>query len=104
MGRIGNLVTTWERELGDSDLTSGIFARAVQVGALSPEDFARKNSEEIRTTITSSDCEEFFLERWRRHRSQAAVAGRSIRSVDVSRLLQGLETLFTIHMGSRGLK
>jgi len=34
MGRIGNLVTTWEREVGDRDFTSGVFARALQQGVV----------------------------------------------------------------------
>ena len=104
MGRVGNLITTWKRELGESDLTSGVFARAVQLGAVTPAELLTADRDSVHARIESSDCEAFFHRRWQGYRDHVAKAAPAIRSVDVGQLLQGLERLFAIHMGSRGLK
>jgi len=104
MGRIGNLVTTWEREIGETDWTSGVFARAIQIGAIDSDDLLEPDHERLRTAITSNNCEAFFLQRWHDHHAEITSRIDTIRSVDIDRLLGGLEELFTIHMGSRGLK
>ena len=41
MGRIGNLVTTWQREVGERDFSSGVFACAVSHGDLTVADLLR---------------------------------------------------------------
>ena len=42
MGRIGNLLSTWQREVRVRDFTSGVFARAVQQGDLELDDLERR--------------------------------------------------------------
>ena len=104
MGRVGNLVTTWERELKERDFTSGVFARAILQGVLTPEELRSGATDKVRSAILSNDCEGYFLRRWRFHREQIDALGGRIRSVDVGALTGGLERLIAIHLGSRGLK
>jgi 1-deoxy-D-xylulose-5-phosphate synthase len=104
MGRIGNWVTTWERELRDRDFTSGVFAYAAHIGLLQACDLRNADTEVIRERIASHGCERFFLERWHHHRRQLVLLAASIKSVDILQLVSGLEQLVEIHLGSRGLK
>lgn len=104
MGRVGNLITTWERELREADFTSGVFARALQQGVLNHQQLVDPDVDEVRRTIQSNGCETYFVDEWHNHREKlAGMAGR-IRSVDVGQLIGGLEKLIGIHLGSRGLK
>jgi hypothetical protein len=104
MGRIGNLITTWQREIGEDDFTSGVFARAVACGDLKVSDLWSGNREFIEGVIRGQKHEEHFLERWQGYRSEIlALAARS-RSVDLNQLVVGLQRLICIHLGSRGKK
>ena len=47
MGRIGNLVTTWQREIGEDDFTSGVFARAISCGDLAVRELSSGNRTHI---------------------------------------------------------
>ena len=51
MGRIGNLVTTWQREVHERDFTSGIFARALSTGVISIEQLLNTNVDELRELL-----------------------------------------------------
>jgi 1-deoxy-D-xylulose-5-phosphate synthase len=104
MGRIGNLITTWERELADRDFTSGVFAFAVREGIVTAQQLIDADMEVLRKAVAAHDCETFFLERWKDHRSRIVSSARSVRSVDISAFVTGLEQLLQIHLGSRGLK
>lgn len=104
MGRIGNLVTTWEREVYETDFSSGVFAHAVSRGELSPARLVAMPKEEILHTIRSGGHEEYFLERWQQHRQFVSSRMQCLRSFDVRELLAGYEKLFCLHLGSRGRK
>ena len=104
MGRIGNLITTWERELAERDFTSGVFAHALQQGLLDVHDLVSGDAEALRKTIASHDCEEFFLRRWRDHRARILSLAGAVRTVDINSFVAGLERLLESHLGSRGLK
>ncbi len=104
MGRIGNLVTTWERELREGDYTSGVFASAVSRGDLAVADLLSKETGHIEAAIRKGDHEDYFLQRWGRHRHHLASLQKKLRSVDLGPLLEGLERLICLHMGSRGKK
>jgi hypothetical protein len=104
MGRIGNLVTTWERELPDGDYTSGIYARALTCGDVTLDMLERRDVEAIRQAITSAGHEQFFLDRWARLRCRLTELAPRVKSVDLLQLQKGYDRLIRLHLGSRGYK
>lgn len=104
MGRIGNLVTTWEREIIEKDYSSGVFPLGLALGVLNVEDLQEGDPDKIREKIQGSDIEKRFLYRWQQLRLKILEQAPKIQSVDVEKLVIGLETLIQLHLGSRGLK
>lgn len=104
MGRIGNLITTWERELGDGDYTSGVYARAVAEGDVTVELLERKETDTILQAIRDGGHEGFFLEGWMQHRQRLIDLAPRLHSVDLAALLRGYERLIRLHLISRGRK
>jgi hypothetical protein len=104
MGRIGNLVTTWERELGEGDFTSGVYARAVACGDLSVPQLREGDRERVRGAIRDGRHEAYFLGRWQEHRRHLLALASRVRSFDLNELVAGLQRLICLHLGSRGYK
>lgn len=102
MARIGNLISTWQREVNDRDYTSGVFARAVGRRDISVEQLLSHESAEIERVIGRGEHEAHFLQRWRYHR--ARLCGMRLESVDLSRVVRGLERLLRTELASRGRK
>jgi hypothetical protein len=104
MGRTGNLVTTWERELPDGDYTSGVYARAFAAGDVSLDLLLSRDFEAIGTAIRAGGHEDFFLGRWAEFRQRIIDLTPRVGSVDLSALLTGYRRLICLHLGSRGYK
>jgi hypothetical protein len=104
MGRIGNLVTTWQREIGEEDFTSGVFARAISCGDLAVRDLWSGNRTYIEMVIKREQHEEFFLRRWQTYRREILSLRTRSGSVNVTELVAGLQKLICLHLGSRGKK
>jgi len=104
MGRIGNLVTTWERELADGDYTSGIYARAVANGDVTLQMLIDGDAPAIKQAIGAAGHEAYFLERWAQLRRRLVELAPRIRTVNITELLQGYDRLIRLHLGSRGYK
>jgi hypothetical protein len=104
MGRIGNLVTTWERELADADYTSGVYARAIAAGDVTVQMLLDHDMPKIAAAIRAGKHEDFFLQRWGQLRQRLVELTPRIHSVDVKKLLTGYERLIRLHLGSRGYK
>jgi len=104
MGRIGNLTTTWERELGEGDFTSGVYARALMQGDLTLAQLRQVDREAIRAAIVEGQHESYFLARWQEHRRAILAKRPQVKSVDLNQLVFGLQRLICLHMGSRGYK
>jgi hypothetical protein len=104
MGRIGNLVTTWQRELQEGDFTSGVYASAVSEGDLTVTDLLGGDAERIESAIQSGGHEAVFLRRWQAHRRYLLSDRAQLRSFDVRQLAASLERLICLHLGSRGYK
>jgi hypothetical protein len=104
MGRIGNLVTTWQREIGENDFTSGVFARAISCGDLSVSDLRSSNRAHLETVIKQQEHEEYFLRRWQTYRREILALRARSRTVNFTKLVSGLQRLICLHLGSRGKK
>jgi hypothetical protein len=104
MGRIGNMITTWQREIGEDDFTSGVFARAIACGDLKVSDLWSGNREYIEGVIRGRKHEEHFLERWQGNRREILALAARCRSVNLNELVGGLQRLICLHLGSRGKK
>ncbi len=104
MARIGNLVTTWQREIGDGDYSSGVFARAVGRHDLTVEQLEQGDAGEIESAVRRGRHETFFLHRWERHRRCLQTLAARIQSFDLNVVIHGLERLLQTELGSRGFK
>lgn len=111
MARIGNWITTWERELFEGDFTSGIIVRAVEndVVTLAELRSIQKNGTEIDAetlieTMNDHAIEGVFLDQWHEELAAARVLEDDIASVDIEEYLDGFEMVMEYHLASRGLK
>jgi hypothetical protein len=104
MGRIGNLITTWQREIGENDFSSGVFARALACGDLTVSDLSSGNREFLESVIQTQKHEEYFLGRWHTLRQEMLSMVGRCRSVNLGELVGGLQRLICLHLGSRGKK
>lgn len=109
MARIGNWVTTWERELGEGDVSAGVFVSAVENGVVSPVSLRNAATDPttrdlLEEAIRDAHVEDALLEQWQQRFEQLRCASPQIESVDVDGFLEGMERVMAYHLASRGLK
>jgi hypothetical protein len=104
MARIGNLVTTWHREVGERDYSSGVFAHAVARRDLTIDQLIAGNRAQIAAAIEGGGHEAYFLRRWKKHRLHVQRLLGHIESVDLGAMIRGLERLLQTELVSRGHK
>ncbi|HET6883986.1 MAG TPA: hypothetical protein VFI31_27785 [Pirellulales bacterium] len=104
MARIGNLISTWQREVGDRDFSSGVFAHAVAERDLTIDQLMAGDPQQISAAIQRGGHEEYFLRRWKRHRAHLQRLLPEVQSVDLGAMLRGLERLLQTELVSRGEK
>ncbi len=104
MGRIGNMITTWERELKVGDFSSGVWFYAIEQQILSPDELRADNAEAVRKRLVDAAVERHFLLEWESLRERLRAMRPRIHSFDLASYLAGFEQLFQNHINSRGLK
>ena len=109
MARIGNWVTTWERELDEGDVSAGVFVSAVENGILSAAELRTAANdpdarEGVRERLTEAHVEEALIEQWQQRCARLRADPPAIESVDVEDLIDGMERVMAYHLASRGLK
>ena len=110
MARIGNWVSTWQREVADGDFSSGVVAYAYETGIITDRDLRRlwANPSEgvidsVRKRIQRNDVQGVFLDQWGRHYEELERAPE-LETVDLRALLEGMETVLQFHLESEGKK
>ncbi|HUY36553.1 MAG TPA: hypothetical protein VMV69_27705 [Pirellulales bacterium] len=104
MARIGNMLTTWRREIADRDYTSGVFARAVAESDLTVDELCQGDPQRIQSVIAGGDHERHYLRRWSHHRDCLRGMAPGLRSFDLGPWIEGFQHLLLSELGSRGDK
>ncbi len=104
MGRIGNAVTTYERELFVKDFSSDVIAFALKKGVLTKKDFNDVEMLTDKIKAKQEYLEGFFWSKWLRLRNQLIKHENDFDHLDIKGYRQGLETLKQFHLASRGNK
>lgn len=108
MGRIGNWISTWEREIPERDFTSGIVSLLISDGHINfstLESLIKKGDiETIKVTVQKANLEDKLLQKWEQNREHILRLGTRIRSINIDAYVDGLELLMLYHCASRGLK
>jgi hypothetical protein len=103
MGRIGNLLATWRRELANRDFTSGVFARAMMEGDLTLDDLQHGNVAELEARIRARGHEAYFFAQWLKHRDACLALASRIGGFDLRAMLEAHDRFFALYLGSQGL-
>ena len=104
MVRIGNWITTWEREIKENDITSGVFAYAIDSGIITLRDLEERNELRIIKKIKSSKIEKKILEEWEKIYHKIEDLGNKIKTINVETFLLDLEKLLVLEISSRSYK
>ena len=106
MARIGNWLTTWEREIAEGDYSAGIVVLALQEGIVTPAELTAAESEDaaVIQRIRDADIERLFRDRWTERYRAVREREFDTESVDLDELVDGMETVFQYHEASRGHK
>ena len=106
MARIGNWVSTWERELRERDLSSGIVARALEEGIIATNEIGGESfdSTELIRRIDAHGIEDEFITEWEQILESIREQSFDVQSVDQQRLVDGMQTVMRYHLASHGYK
>lgn len=103
MARIGNWLSTWEREIHEGDYSSGIVIWALQEGVVTPETL-QSDPEAAIEAIDESDVEECLSDRWFRLYDEIENFDRTAASLDFDKAVDRLKTVMFFHLASEGYK
>ncbi len=107
MARIGNWVTTWNREVREADCSSGILVRALQRGVIEPgelNDADEETAERIVDRVRSYGIESEFIREWEIRNRSVRKRTSELDTVDGNAIVDGLETVMQHHLASDGFK
>jgi hypothetical protein len=112
MARIGNWLSTWERELREGDVSSGVVVAALERGVVDPAELPAADGEAdvsaeadgLIDRIVDHGFESELLEEWNEeYRRLRALSERS-DAVDLGPFVEGTKDVLRYHLASRGYK
>jgi len=111
MARIGNWLSTWERELRQGDISSGVVIAALERGLVDNEQFSGPESgtggdpvERAIDRIRDSGIEAELLEEWNDEYRRLVSLSDRVDVVDVTPFVEGTKDVLRYHLASRGFK
>lgn len=103
MARIGNWVSTWEREIYEEDFSSGIIACALQRSVTNIEQL-QNDPEAAIEAIEATTIESEFVEKWRKLHTKIQTVDDTANSIDLNHFADRMKTVMMFHLASEGYK
>lgn len=103
MARIGNWISTWEREIRENDFTSGVFVYAIDSNLFSVNELKKEKESEIINKIKNSKIEEKLLREWEGCYNKLTKFSKKIKSVNVGEFLFKMRKLIIMHLTIRNI-
>jgi CheY-like chemotaxis protein len=109
MARIGNWVSTWERELREGDFSAGPIVYAVEEGVISRGALDRVETDgdaadAVVERLEAHGVDREFLTRWERQYHRLRRYEDEFDSFDLGPFVAGTEEVLRYHLASTGLK
>lgn len=107
MARIGNWLTTWERELTEGDISSGILVCALRRNVITQAEITEPDEEtaaRLIDRVKSHGIESEFTREWEIRSRAVRKRTAELDSVDADAFVSGLETVMNHHLASDGYK
>ncbi|WP_147587286.1 hypothetical protein [Halorubrum lipolyticum] len=107
MARIGNWLTTWERELVEGDISSGILVCALRRNVITQAEVTEPDeatAERLIERVKSHGIESEFTREWEIRCRAVRKRTAELDSVDAEAFVNGLETVMNHHLASDGYK
>jgi len=107
MARIGNWLSTWEREVRDGDVSSGIVVSALERGIVGADDLPDPEApdpavaERVIERVDDHDVESSFLATWNDKYRQLVALDREADGVDLGPFVDGTEEVLRYYLASR---
>ena len=107
MARIGNWITTWERELAEGDISSGVVVCALRRDVVTHEEIVEAEPGDVTRLvdrIRSHGIESEFTREWEIRDRTVRKRTEELDSVDAERIVDGVEAVMSHHLASEGYK
>jgi hypothetical protein len=105
MARIGNWVTTWERELHEADYSAGVVVEAIERDLIEPTPDAEDvEPVEAIHTIKAHGIDRQFHREWSDRFEAVQEKDVDVESVDADAFIEGMRTVMEHHLASYGHK
>lgn len=107
MARIGNWVATWEREIHETDFSSGPVVYALEEGILDYEDLERLREDTayqdaVVERLEDANVEAAFLDRWQTHYEELERLADDLSFIDAASYVEGMKTVLRYFVWSKG--
>lgn len=103
MARIGNCISTWEREIVDRDFTSGVFAYAIDSQIITSNDLLSDANIVIKK-IKKAKIENSLLKEWEKCYREISHYKKKVTMLNIEKLLYSLEKLLLFEIISKKYK
>jgi len=105
MARIGNWISTWEREVFEKDFANGIFAYALDSGLIKARGLEKIKGHAIIQEIRQSKIEKDLLKEWEDYLGKIEQKKHKFKNGElVDQFSLSLEKLIIFHLSSKGYK
>lgn len=106
LARIGNWVTTWERELDECDYTSRVVIDAIERGVVTEAEIRDDEvpNETLARRIKAAGIEREHLLSWNETYRSLVSREYDVDSVDIHSFVDGMRHLLEVDVKARGLK